>query len=129
ADRCIQSVYRDVRLRRKGAREPVGVLGNLILRDALPLDDIRASVTEMMAGGVDTVRGHGDMGTRGHGDTGARGHGGTLLAGQIVTRAGVGQGEGPAPWWHLSRRLHPVAVTLQRYTTHEVILQDYRIPP
>lgn len=26
-------------------------------------------------------------------------------------------------------RLHPVAVTLQRYTTQEVILQDYRIPP
>lgn len=32
--------------------------------------------------------------------------------------------------WDLSpARLHPVAVTLQRYTTQEVILQDYRIPP
>lgn len=32
--------------------------------------------------------------------------------------------------WDLSPpRLHPVAVTLQRYTTQEVILQDYRIPP
>lgn len=29
----------------------------------------------------------------------------------------------------LSRRLHPVAVTLQRYTVQEVVLQDYRIPP
>lgn len=33
------------------------------------------------------------------------------------------QGTCPPP------RLHPVAVTLQRYTTQEVILQDYCIPP
>ncbi|NWR48135.1 CP11A protein, partial [Regulus satrapa] len=55
ADKCIQNVYRDLRLRRKSAQEYVGILGNLILRDKLPLDDICASVTEMMAGGVDTT--------------------------------------------------------------------------
>ncbi|RLV63680.1 hypothetical protein DV515_00018026 [Chloebia gouldiae] len=54
-----QNVYRDLRLRRKSSQEYVGILGNLILRDKLPLDDIRASVTEMMAGGVDTVPGEG----------------------------------------------------------------------
>ncbi|XP_057245113.1 cholesterol side-chain cleavage enzyme, mitochondrial-like, partial [Malurus melanocephalus] len=55
ADKCIQSVYRDLRLQRKSPQEHVGVLGNLILRDAMALGDIRASVTEMMAGGVDTT--------------------------------------------------------------------------
>ncbi|NWI03486.1 CP11A protein, partial [Tichodroma muraria] len=54
ADKCIQNVYRDLRLRRRSAQEYLGILCNLILRDQLPLDDIRASVTEMMAGGVDT---------------------------------------------------------------------------
>lgn len=34
----------------------MGILCSLIMQDKLPLDDIRASVTEMMAGGVDTVR-------------------------------------------------------------------------
>uniref|UniRef100_A0A8C5TX03 Cholesterol side-chain cleavage enzyme, mitochondrial n=1 Tax=Malurus cyaneus samueli TaxID=2593467 RepID=A0A8C5TX03_9PASS len=59
ADKCIQSVYRDLRLQRKSPQEHVGVLGNLILRDAMALGDIRASVTEMMAGGVDTVSARG----------------------------------------------------------------------
>ncbi|NXB91756.1 CP11A protein, partial [Vidua chalybeata] len=42
ADKCIQNVYRDLRLRRKSSHEYMGILGNLILRDKLPLDDIRA---------------------------------------------------------------------------------------
>ncbi|NXA72646.1 CP11A protein, partial [Thryothorus ludovicianus] len=42
ADKCIQSVCRDLRLRRRSPREHLGILGNLILRDKLALDDIRA---------------------------------------------------------------------------------------
>ncbi|NXT13249.1 CP11A protein, partial [Prunella fulvescens] len=42
ADKCIQNVYRDLRLQRKSSQEHMGILGNLILRDKLPLDDIRA---------------------------------------------------------------------------------------
>lgn len=57
ADKCIQNVYRDLRLQRKSTREYMGILCSLIVQDKLPLDDIRASITEMMAGGVDTVRG------------------------------------------------------------------------
>lgn len=49
---------------------------------------------------------------------------------QAGTRAGQAVPKircvGPVP---PSSRLHPVAVTLQRYTTQEIILQDYRIPP
>lgn len=57
ADKCIHNVYRDLRLQRKSTTEYMGILCSLILQDKLPLDDIKASVTEMMAGGVDTVRG------------------------------------------------------------------------
>lgn len=56
ADKCIQNVYRDLRLQRKSAKEYMGILCSLIMQDKLPLDDIKASVTEMMAGGVDTVK-------------------------------------------------------------------------
>ncbi|NXI75458.1 CP11A protein, partial [Rhipidura dahli] len=42
ADKCIQNVYRDLRLQRKSTQEYMGILCNLILRDKLPLDDIRA---------------------------------------------------------------------------------------
>lgn len=56
ADKCIQNVYRDLRLQRKSAKEYTGILSTLLMQDKLPIDDIKASVTEMMAGGVDTVR-------------------------------------------------------------------------
>lgn len=55
ADKCIQNVYRDIRLQRKSTEEHTGILFSLLVQDKLPLDDIKASVTEMMAGGVDTV--------------------------------------------------------------------------
>ncbi|NXI17918.1 CP11A protein, partial [Irena cyanogastra] len=42
ADKCIQSVYRELRLRRRSSQEHLGILCNLILRDKLALDDIRA---------------------------------------------------------------------------------------
>ncbi|CAN8187941.1 unnamed protein product [Coccothraustes coccothraustes] len=135
ADKCIQNVYRDLRLRRKSRQEHVGILGNLILRDKLPLDDIRASVTEMMAGGVDTTsmtlqwamlelaRAPGvQEQLRAEVLAAKREAGGDrekMLKSTRLLKAAIKE----------TLRLHPVAVTLQRYTTHEVILQDYRIPP
>ncbi|NWI37313.1 CP11A protein, partial [Picathartes gymnocephalus] len=141
ADRCIQAVYRQLRQRGESPRGHLGVLCNLILRDKMALDDIRASVTEMMAGGVDTVKGAGT----GKVLAGARwGREKVLVRRRRRRRRRKGSGEEEdtpglsqgarrgravptSP--RVSRRLHPVAVTLQRYTTHEVILQGYRIPP
>ncbi|NXS36654.1 CP11A protein, partial [Pomatostomus ruficeps] len=135
ADKCIQGVYRDLRLRRKSPQEYLGILGNLILSAKLPLEDIRASVTEMMAGGVDTtsmtlqwallelarspgvqeqLRAEVLAAKR---DTG--GDRAAMLKATPLLKAAIKE----------TLRLHPVAVTLQRYTTHEVILQRYRIPP
>ncbi|NXU46676.1 CP11A protein, partial [Drymodes brunneopygia] len=135
ADKCIQNVYRDLRLQRKSAQEYMGILCNLILRDKLPLDDIRASVTEMMAGGVDTTsmtlqwamlelaRSPGvQEQLRAEVLAAKREAGGDrekMLRSTRLLKAAIKE----------TLRLHPVAVTLQRYTTHEVILQDYRIPP
>lgn len=68
ADKCIQNVYRDIRLQRKSTEEHTGILFSLLVQDKLPLDDIKASVTEMMAGGVDTVStGRGVGGGNGNG--------------------------------------------------------------
>ncbi|KFV19295.1 hypothetical protein N340_06867, partial [Tauraco erythrolophus] len=107
---------------RKSTQEYMGILCSLIMRDKLPLDDIKASVTEMMAGGVDTVR-------SGQGQRAGRRFWLVMSCTEVGRgRAGLSPKRG---MWDLSPhpRLHPVAVTLQRYTTQEVILQDYRIPP
>ncbi|XP_068882227.1 cholesterol side-chain cleavage enzyme, mitochondrial [Aphelocoma coerulescens] len=135
ADKCIQNVYRDLRLRRKSTQEYMGILCNLILRDKLPLDDIRASVTEMMAGGVDTT----SMTLQWAMFELARSPGvQEQLRAEVLAakREAGGDREKMLKSTRLLKaaiketlRLHPVAVTLQRYTTHEVILQDYRIPP
>ncbi|NP_001120846.1 cholesterol side-chain cleavage enzyme, mitochondrial [Taeniopygia guttata] len=135
ADKCIQNVYRDLRLQRKSSQEYMGILGNLILRDKLPLDDIRASVTEMMAGGVDTT----SMTLQWAMLELARAPGvQEQLRAEVLAakREAGGDREKMLKSTRLLKatiketlRLHPVAVTLQRYTTHEVILQDYRIPP
>uniref|UniRef100_A0A8C3CKG2 Cholesterol side-chain cleavage enzyme, mitochondrial n=1 Tax=Cairina moschata TaxID=8855 RepID=A0A8C3CKG2_CAIMO len=135
ADKCIQNVYRDLRLQRKGSREYGGILSSLLLQDKLPLDDIKASVTEMMAGGVDTTsvtlqwamfelaRSPGtqeqlraEVLAAKHEAAGDRVK---MLKSTPLLKAAIKE----------TLRLHPVAVTLQRYTVQEVVLQDYRIPP
>ncbi|XP_047937480.2 cholesterol side-chain cleavage enzyme, mitochondrial [Anser cygnoides] len=135
ADKCIQNVYRDLRLQRKSSREYMGILSSLLLQDKLPLDDIKASVTEMMAGGVDTTsvtlqwamfelaRSPGtqeqlrtEVLAAKHKVAGDRVK---MLKTTPLLKAAIKE----------TLRLHPVAVTLQRYTVQEVVLQDYRIPP
>ncbi|XP_009986674.1 PREDICTED: cholesterol side-chain cleavage enzyme, mitochondrial, partial [Tauraco erythrolophus] len=103
---------------RKSTQEYMGILCSLIMRDKLPLDDIKASVTEMMAGGVDTT----SMTLQWAMFELARSPAGDrvkMLKTVRLLKAAIKE----------TLRLHPVAVTLQRYTTQEVILQDYRIPP
>ncbi|KAM9640073.1 cholesterol side-chain cleavage enzyme, mitochondrial isoform 2-T2 [Morphnus guianensis] len=135
ADKCIQNVYRDLRLQRKSAKEYMGILCSLILQDKLPLDDIKASVTEMMAGGVDTT----SMTLQWAMFELARSPGvQEQLRAEVLAakREAAGDRVKMLKTIRLLKatiketlRLHPVAVTLQRYTTQEVILQDYRIPP
>lgn len=57
ADRCIQNIYRRLRQETGPSKKYPGVLASLLLRDKLSIEDIKASITELMAGGVDTVSG------------------------------------------------------------------------
>lgn len=55
ADRCIQSIYRQLRKNSDAGEKYPGVLASLLMLDKLSIEDIKASITELMAGGVDTV--------------------------------------------------------------------------
>nr|BAF03604.2 cholesterol side-chain cleavage cytochrome P450 [Eublepharis macularius] len=134
ADKCIQKIYRDLRQNRKSTKEYMGVLGSLLLQDKLPIEDIKANVTEMMTGGVDTTsitllwamyelarapslqeKLRTEIVTA---RTAAKGDMIKVLKSVPLLRATIKE----------TIRLHPVAVTVQRYTTDEIILQNYFIP-
>lgn len=55
ADRCIQNIYRQLRQETGTPQKYPGVLASLLMLDKLSIEDIKASITELMAGGVDTV--------------------------------------------------------------------------
>lgn len=55
ADRCIQNIYRQLRQETGTPKKYPGVLACLLMLDKLSIEDIKASITELMAGGVDTV--------------------------------------------------------------------------
>ncbi|XP_018431138.1 PREDICTED: cytochrome P450 11B, mitochondrial, partial [Nanorana parkeri] len=52
-DRCIQNIYQEFCLGQE--RGYSGIMAELLLQAELPLDSIKANVTELMAGGVDTT--------------------------------------------------------------------------
>lgn len=56
ADRCIQNIYKKLHQDAGTPKKYPGVLASLLMLDKLSIEDIKASVTELMAGGVDTVR-------------------------------------------------------------------------
>ena len=60
ADRCIQKLCQEFGAGR--SQQSVGIMAELLLRAELPLDAVRANLTEFTAGGVDTVRGGGIWG-------------------------------------------------------------------
>ncbi|XP_062998462.1 cholesterol side-chain cleavage enzyme, mitochondrial [Elgaria multicarinata webbii] len=134
ADKCIQNIYRDLRLKRKSAEEYTGILSSLLLQDKLPIENIKASMTEMMAGGVDTT----SMTLQWAMYELARAPAlqeqlrAEILAAKASSQGDVLKRLKSVPLLKATikevLRLHPVAVTVQRYTTEEIILQNYFIP-
>ncbi|CAH2273331.1 cholesterol side-chain cleavage enzyme, mitochondrial [Pelobates cultripes] len=132
ADQCIQSIYSSMRHRTNDAY--AGVLHSLLLQDHLPLEDIKASVTELMAGGVDTTsmtiqwalyelaRSPGVQEKLRSEVISARRKCGNDLAELLqnipLVKATIKE----------TLRLHPVAITLQRYTQKDTVLRNYNIP-
>ncbi|XP_075064404.1 cholesterol side-chain cleavage enzyme, mitochondrial isoform X1 [Mixophyes fleayi] len=133
ADRCIQGIYSSLRQRTNNTYS--GVLSSLLLQDQLPLEDIKASITELMAGGVDTT----SMTLQWAMYELARAPGvqEKLRAEVLAARAASGSDltallkRIPLVKAALKEtlRLHPVAITLQRYTRRDTILHNHMIPP
>ncbi|XP_026581981.1 cytochrome P450 11B, mitochondrial-like, partial [Pseudonaja textilis] len=53
ADKCIQNIYQEFCLGKP--RKYSGIMAELLVQAELPLDSIKANVTELTAGGVDTT--------------------------------------------------------------------------
>ncbi|XP_053320951.1 cholesterol side-chain cleavage enzyme, mitochondrial [Spea bombifrons] len=132
ADRCIQGIYGS--LRKRSSDVYAGVLHSLLMQEQLPLEDIKASVTELMAGGVDTTsmtlqwamyelaRTPGVQEKLRSEVFEARKNSGNDLAALLqnipLVKAAIKE----------TLRLHPVAITLQRYTQRDTVIQNYMIP-
>ncbi|XP_030330294.1 cleavage and polyadenylation specificity factor subunit 1 [Strigops habroptila] len=136
ADESIQRIYRAFCRGGAGAGGGAGggLLAQLLLQARLPLDSIKANVTEFTAGGVDTTAvpllftlfelGRNPRVQR-------------ALRDEL--RA-AGEGPGPHPQALLGSlpllkaaiketlRLYPVGVTVQRYPARDVVLHNYRVP-
>uniref|UniRef100_A0A8C6SLV3 Cholesterol side-chain cleavage enzyme, mitochondrial n=1 Tax=Neogobius melanostomus TaxID=47308 RepID=A0A8C6SLV3_9GOBI len=115
-------------------KEVPRVLASLLLLDKLSIEDIKASVTELMAGGVDTtsitllwtlyeLARHPNLQEE--------------LRAEVVKARETSQGNMQEMLKHIplvkgalkeTLRLHPVAVSLQRYVAEDIIIQNYHIP-
>ncbi|KAM3870379.1 cholesterol side-chain cleavage enzyme, mitochondrial-like [Diretmus argenteus] len=134
ADRCIQNTYRNLHQETETPQRYPGVLASLLMLDKLSIEDIKASITELMAGGVDTTS--------------------TTLVWTLYELArnpnvqeelraevAAARAEAQGDMVEMLRRiplikgalketlrLHPVAVSLQRYITEDIVIQNYHIP-
>ncbi|CAB1446767.1 unnamed protein product [Pleuronectes platessa] len=134
ADRCIQNIYRQSRQETGNQQKYPGVLARLLMQDKLSIEDIKASVTELMAGGVDTtsitllwtlyeLARHPNLQEE--------------LRAEVAAARAESQGDLTGMLKRIplvkgalkeTLRIHPVAVSLQRYIAEDVILQNYHIP-
>ncbi|KAM6937444.1 cholesterol side-chain cleavage enzyme, mitochondrial [Xenentodon cancila] len=134
ADRCIQNIYRQLRQDTGTSKKYPGVLASLLMLDKLSIEDIKASVTELMAGGVDTtsitllwtlyeLARHPNLQEE--------------LRAEVAAARAASQGDMQEMLKRIplvkgalkeTLRLHPVAVSLQRYIAEDIIIQNYHIP-
>ncbi|KAM7414630.1 hypothetical protein PAMA_019446 [Pampus argenteus] len=134
ADQCIQNIYRQLREGTGNPKKYPGVLASLILLDKLSIEDIKASVTELMAGGVDTtsitllwtlyeLARHPNLQEELRAEVAAARaeSNGDML--EMLKRIPLVKGA-----LKETLRLHPVAVSLQRYIAEDIIIQNYHIP-
>ncbi|XP_037689392.1 cholesterol side-chain cleavage enzyme, mitochondrial [Choloepus didactylus] len=134
AEKYTQKFYWDLRQRRDFGNNYPGVLYRLLGNNKLPFEDIKANITEMLAGGVDTtsmtlqwnlyemsrnlrvqemLRAEVQAARRQAGEDMS-----TMLKLVPLLKASIKE----------TLRLHPISVTLQRYVVNDLVLQDYKIP-
>ncbi|KAL6106708.1 cyp11a1 [Pungitius sinensis] len=134
ADRCIHNIYRQLQKEDGISKKYPGVLASLLMLDKLSIEDIKASITELMAGGVDTtsitllwtlyeLARHPTLQEE--------------LRAEVVAARAESRGDLMEMLKRIplvkgalkeTLRLHPVAVSLQRYIAQDIIIQNYHIP-
>ncbi|XP_042321522.1 cytochrome P450 11B, mitochondrial-like [Sceloporus undulatus] len=132
ADKCIQNIYQEFCLGQP--RKYSGIMAELLLQEEMPLDSIKANIIEFTAGGVDTTavpllfslfelaRNPSVQAAireeikavekQGFGELSKVLNSLPLLKGAIKE----------------TLRLYPVGITVQRYLTQDVVLQNYSVP-
>ncbi|XP_058877315.1 cytochrome P450 11B, mitochondrial-like isoform X2 [Acipenser ruthenus] len=139
ADERVQSVYRKLRsdvTAGGGAsdRKYPGVLAELLLKGELPLERIRANITELMAGGVDTTAVPLQFCLFELARTPSVQDSVRRQVQRALEQAGgdVAQALRAAPLLRGTvkeiLRLYPVGISVQRYPVKDIVLQNYHIP-
>ncbi|KAM8782102.1 cholesterol side-chain cleavage enzyme, mitochondrial [Rhynchonycteris naso] len=133
AEKYTQNFYLDLRQKRDFSNYP-GVLYRLLGNSKLLFEDVKANITEMLAGGVDTT----SMTLQWHLYEMARSLRVQEALREEVLAARHQAGEDLDRLLQLvpllkasikeTLRLHPISVTLQRYLSNDLVLQDYMIP-
>ncbi|XP_076979919.1 cholesterol side-chain cleavage enzyme, mitochondrial [Tamandua tetradactyla] len=134
AEKYTQNLYWDMKQQRDFNGNYPGILYCLLGNKKIPFEDIKANITELLAGGVDTT----SMTLQWNLYEMARN-----LRVQEMLRAEVQAARRQAqedmgmmlklvPLLKASiketLRLHPISVTLQRYVVNDLVLRDFKIP-
>uniref|UniRef100_H3B0K9 steroid 11beta-monooxygenase n=1 Tax=Latimeria chalumnae TaxID=7897 RepID=H3B0K9_LATCH len=134
ADVCIHNIYNKFRQGPKLQKQYSGILAELLLQAKMPLNNVKANVTELMAGSVDTTavpllfmlfelarnpsiqadlreeivsaysQAQGDMAK--------------ILNTTPLLKAAIKE----------TLRMYPVGIMLQRYLVEDLVLQNYHVP-
>ncbi|CAI5778793.1 cytochrome P450 11B, mitochondrial-like [Podarcis lilfordi] len=131
ADKCIQNIYQEFCLGQP--RKYSGIMAELLLQEEMPLDSIKANMTELTAGSVDTTAMPllftlFELARNPQVQTALR---------EEVKAAAVSSRELSKVMNDMpllkgaikeTLRLYPVGITVQRYPMRDVVLQNYCVP-
>uniref|UniRef100_A0A4W3HKK1 Cholesterol side-chain cleavage enzyme, mitochondrial n=1 Tax=Callorhinchus milii TaxID=7868 RepID=A0A4W3HKK1_CALMI len=134
ANICIEKIRQQYNLGLINEKEYSGVLANLLIKEKLPIDNLKSSIVELMAGGVDTTSitllwTMYELARNPNLQEKLRNE---ILAAEQETHGDLFKTLQFVPLVKATLketlRLYPVAVSLQRYITEDIVLQNYVIP-
>ncbi|XP_007443847.1 cytochrome P450 11B, mitochondrial-like [Python bivittatus] len=132
ADKCIQNIYQEFCLGKP--RKYSGIMAELLVQAELPLDSIKANITELTAGGVDTtampllftlfeLARNQQVQTAIRGEIKEAQAQGSRELSKVLNAMPLLKGAIKE-----TLRLYPVGITIQRYPVRDVVLQNYCVP-
>ncbi|KAM6202438.1 cholesterol side-chain cleavage enzyme, mitochondrial [Rhynchocyon petersi] len=133
AEQYTQNFHWDLRHKRVFNNYP-GILYRLLGNNKLPFEDVKANITELLAGGVDTTSmtlqwSLYEMGRSLRVQEALRAE---VLAARRQAKGDMDMMLKLVPLLKASiketLRLHPISVTVQRYLVNDVVIRDYKIP-